>query len=136
MTRTRRVGRIQRPDGRSATRRPGIAAAAAAVSAVSGGVLALSVNGHSYSLTVLLASGAISITLVLVSALGGQAANLLWTILYSRMMKALIREGIRHITDIADVHCLMADLRESAAGLHSNGCNARFPHENASSQYE
>src|SRR5690349_2064632 len=112
--------RIRHPNGRPA-RAPlsGGTAAVAAMSAASGGTLALSA-AHSYSLIVLVVSGATSIILALVSAFGGQAADLLWTILYSRMMKALVREGISHITDMADVHHLMADLRGSAAGLRSN----------------
>ena len=100
MPKAPRAARVQRSNGRSPTMPlPAVTAAAAAVSAASGGTLAVSADARWYSLVVLLASGGISIMLALISALGAQATDLLWTIMYWRMTKTLIREGIQQIGD-------------------------------------
>jgi hypothetical protein len=97
---------------------------AAATSVVNAGVV-IAGTSHAHPVAALLAAAASCIVVVIAAACGPRAPELLWTLLYARMLRALAREGIRHANDLDGVRHLMADLRRSAEGLPFPECTGQ-----------
>lgn len=94
-----------------------IAQASAGGGAAVSPLLAVGILGHSTSAATFFAVAAVIVAVTVIRSIGPKLATLLWLTTYTRLLTALIRKGIAHTENMADIHSLITDLREARSGI-------------------